>query len=225
MTDEPRSDKPPALPQRPAEFAPQGSPEWHADRQGKITASEFKTIVTPVKCELSTSKKAQQYIREVASEILTGQAVERPTTKAMQWGHEYELMAREVYEARYKCTVEQVGFCPHPEEPLIGGSADGLVGREGGIEIKCPQNPAIHMGHKLDGMPAEHKPQVQGHLWLRHRKWWDFVSFHPWFTEDIHQALVAQRFERDEAYIEKLAEAVFAAVETLKQTLEEMRSK
>lgn len=208
----------------PAEFAPQGSPEWHAERLGCITASEFVKIVTPAKAEVSKSKTATQYIYEVAAEILTGQAIDRPVTHAMQWGHDHEAQAREVYEARRKCEVQQVGFVPYAPEPFVGGSPDGLVGDDGGIEIKCPENPAIHIAYKLDGMPAEKKPQVQGHLWLSGRQWWDFVSFHPWYT-DVNEALSVQRFDRDEPYIARLEAAVFSAVDVLKNTLTLMREK
>jgi hypothetical protein len=210
------------VPADPTEAAPQGSAEWRAARLGKITASQFGKIVTPVRGQASTSKGACQYIREVAAEILTGRSVEQPVTRAMQWGIDHEQSARELYEALHKCDVQQVGFVHHPEEPFVGGSPDFLVGLDGGGEIKCPENPAIHIGYAIDGMPSEHTPQVQGGLWLTHRKWWDFVSYHPWFG-DIKQALVIQRIERDEAYIERLEEAVFTAVEALKETLTRMR--
>jgi hypothetical protein len=90
-----------------------------------------------------------------------------------------------------------------------GASPDGLVGDEGGIEIKCPL-PHTHVSYLRAGdVPSKYIPQIQGCLWITGREWWDFMSYHP-AMEDL-----IVRVYRDEAYIKKLADAVTSAVEII----------
>ena len=87
--------------------------------------------------------------------------------------------------------------------------SDGLVGDDGGIEIKCPL-PHNHIAYLRAGdVPGKYIPQIQGCLWITGREWWDFMSYHP-AMEDL-----IVRVYRDEAYIKKLADAVIRAVEII----------
>jgi hypothetical protein len=54
-------------------------------------------------------------------------------------------------------------------------------------------------------LPPEHIEQIQGGLWVTGRKWWDFISYHPDFPEDLR--IYIQRVERDEEYIQRLEAA------------------
>lgn len=208
-------------PALPAEFAAQGSPEWHAARLGKITGSEFAKIVTEAtgaakkprrKGELMAAT-AESYVYQCVGEILTGEPADVVVTKAMQWGTDNEPTARKNYELRTPCKVQQVGFVLHPEEPLVGCSPDGFVGDDGLIEIKCPFTTAKHVEYTVRGAPACYLPQVQGALWITHRKWCDFITFDPRVPTALFEAAhVVHRVLRDEVYIELLEEAVFAAV-------------
>jgi hypothetical protein len=49
----------------------------------------------------------------------------------------------------------------------------------------------------------EYKWQLQGQLWVTHRKWVDAVSYDPRFPE--HLRLAIARIERDESAIKELA--------------------
>jgi len=51
-------------------------------------------------------------------------------------------------------------------------------------------------------MPEEHKPQVQGCMFVTGRDWWDFLSFDPRQDEDCR--LYIETIERDEEYIAML---------------------
>jgi hypothetical protein len=124
----------------------------------------------------------------------------------MQHGTEFEPQARMEYEARTGAMVEQVGFLHHPTIALCGGSPDGLVDEDGGLEIKCPYNSANHLQCFLTGMPEEHIPQVQGLMWITGRQWWDFVSYDPRMPD--HLKLYQSRIERDDEYIATLEKAV-----------------
>ena len=118
----------------------------------------------------------------------------------MKFGTEHEPWARIAYEARTGNTVLQIGFIPHVEI-MSGCSPDGLIGFDGGIEIKVP-NTATHIDTLLNGMSREHLPQIQGGMWITGRQWWDFVSFDPRMPERYQ--LYTWRVQRDDAYIELL---------------------
>jgi hypothetical protein len=56
-------------------------------------------------------------------------------------------------------------------------------------------------------VPAEYEAQVHGNLWVTGRQWCDFVSYDPRF-KDSSLCQVRIRVERDELYIEEIAESV-----------------
>lgn len=200
----------------------QGSPAWVNARLGKITASRFKDVLTRSTMAGEPSKTAGRYILDLVAEILTGQSREQRTTTAEQWGLDHEDAARTLYSEIVDREVKEVGFIEHPLDPMIGGSPDGLVGDDGGLEIKCPINPAIHLGYILGGvLPKDHVAQVQGHLWITGRAWWDFVSYYPNFEGpgSLRLALWRLRVYRDVEFIKRLDEAVFAFRDRLLETL------
>ena len=91
----------------------------------------------------------------------------------------------------------------------IGASPDGLIGSDGGIEIKCPKASTAVRYMVEDKLPDIYKPQVQGNLWICEREWWDFVVYHP------SMDLFVKRVYRDDAYIKKLETHITAFVEEL----------
>lgn len=187
------------------ESAKQGSAAWLFERVGKVTASRFCDVLAKLKNGAS-AKAREDYLWEVVIERITGAPTDHYTNAAMLWGLENELAARMRYEAETGAMVEAAGLIPHATLEGVAGSPDGLIGNDGGIEIKCPFNSAIHLRTVLDGMPEEHAAQVQGNMWVTARAWWDFVSFDPRLPPplDLH----VQRIERDEAYIAALAKEV-----------------
>lgn len=180
----------------------QGSPEWFAARCGRATASRFADLLATIKTGEAASRR--NYRAQLVCERLTGVPAESFESAAMKWGTENEPFARMAYEAQTGQIVEETGFIPHPEL-MAGASPDGLIGDDGGVEIKAP-NTAQHIDTLLKGMPPEHIPQIQGCMWLTGRLWWDFVSFDPRLPEKLQ--LYVQRIPRDDVYIAKLALAV-----------------
>jgi hypothetical protein len=179
----------------------QNSPEWHAIRLGKPTASCFDKIITPAKGELSKSSRA--YACELVAETLLGAAVEAPLTNLfwVDWGRQHEAQAVRHYCFTNDVDVETVGFITTDCEK-IGASPDRLiVGQHGLVEVKCP-SPAVHIGYLLDGPGLAYKCQLQGQLWVAEAVFLDFVSFHP----SLPGVLV--RVERDEPFIEKMRSAL-----------------
>ncbi len=181
----------------------QGTPEWHAARCGIATASGFADVLATIKTGEAASRR--NYRARLVVERLTGKTISTFTTPAMRQGTEREPMARRAYEIQTGVLVHEVGFCRH-DTLDAGASPDGLIGDDGGLEIKCPE-PATHLGYlRLPGMPAEYVAQVQGCMWITGRSWWDFASFNPDFPESLQ--LTVRRIERDETYIAALALAV-----------------
>jgi len=140
---------------------------------------------------------------------MTGEAVEGPQGFALQWGSDVEPFAREAYELETGNLVTECGFIVHAEFECAGVSPDGLIGTEGGLEMKCPKSSIVHVERFISGVPDEYLPQIQGGMWVTGRKWWDFVSFDPRMPES-HRLLIV-RVERDQEYIDALQAAVIEA--------------
>jgi len=185
--------------------APQQSAQWLYDRCGYVTASRFKDVIGKGSKGAYLAPRGT-YLWEVVIERITGQPSDHFTSAAMLHGTETEPIARMAYEAHAAAFVDEVGFIKHPTIELCGGSPDGTIEDDGGIEIKCPFNSAVHLQTVLTGMPDEHAAQVQGCMWLTGRKWWDFVSYDPRMPEPLR--LYVQRIERDDAYIATLESEV-----------------
>lgn len=182
----------------------QGSPEWHAARLGKLTASRIAEATKRTKTGYSADRA--NLMAELLAERLTGQAAEKFVNAAMAWGTEREPEARELYEFQTGHLVDETGFHDHPTIALAGASPDGLVGEDGLIEIKCP-NTSTHLDTLLSGeIPDKHLPQIMWQLACTGREWCDFVSFDPRMPASMR--LFVKRVERDaERIIELEAEA------------------
>lgn len=196
----------------------QGSGDWLQARVGCATASRFRDVQAKLKSGQPAAARRAYMIRLIA-ERLTGQPVQTFVTAAMQWGTDNEPAARIEYAWQRELIVSEIGFVRHPSL-LAGASPDGLVGDDGLIEIKCPST-ETHLETRLDGMPADHRAQIQGQLWITGRQWCDFVSYDPRLPERYR--LYVERIPRDDAYIRQLDADVrefLADVESAIKTLE-----
>jgi len=173
----------------------QGSEEWFAVKCGKISASHFGDV-------LNKKTGRRTYMLKVLAERMSGESMNGYSNKAMEDGIETEPLAREYYEQLFG-EVQQVGFVELND--YVGCSPDGLIGDDGGMEIKCPY-PNTHIDYILKNkLPAVYVPQVQGNMWVTGRKWWDFVSFCPKIKDRPFWYI---KVERDEKYIVNLASEV-----------------
>lgn len=119
----------------------------------------------------------------------------------MRQGTEREADARMAYMTKTGAVVDEIGFCQH-DSLSAGASPDGLIGDDGGLEIKCPELSAHLEYLKLDREPKIYTWQIQGNMWITGRKWWDFASYNPDYPE--HLQLVIRRVRRNESAIAKL---------------------
>ncbi len=152
----------------------QGTPEWTAARLGVVTASEMDALVSP-DGKIRTGKGVNTYLCRKLCEKLLGFA-STGGSFATEQGSMFENEARPWYEFTYGVSVQTVGFLT-TDDGSIGASPDGLVGEDGGLEIKCFQ-PEHSLEVYLSGeVPKEHVIQIQTALWISRRAWWDFVSY------------------------------------------------
>ena len=154
----------------------QGTPEWMAARCGIPTASNFDKIVDTTG---KPSKQRTKYLYQLAGERIAGKIEETHQNAAMLRGIEMESEARGLYSLLSGQEVVQVGLCLSEGKAGYGASPDGLIGEDGGVEIKCPLV-STHVSYLLaNKLPSDYFQQVQGGLLVTGRKWWDFVSYYP----------------------------------------------
>jgi hypothetical protein len=204
----------------------QGSQEWIDSRIGKVTASGVAKVFTQPRKGCSVSKVRESYLADLLAERLTG----KPSMQnygddsddgPAAWGKKMEPLARAAYEERYDkhgmCPkVELIGFIDHPLIPMSGASPDGLIGLDGGVEIKCP-NTKTHLETVRKGaVPTSHLPQIKWNLACTGRRWWDFISFDPRAEE---QQFFCQRVEPNPDELRAMELGVFAFIMELEARL------
>lgn len=167
----------------------QNTDEWFSLRHGKITASNFGTIMANY--GNSFGNPALQYAMRVAIESKTGRSIETFKNDWMDRGIEMEDEARQTYSDMTFTDVLPGGFA---EFERFGASSDGLAG-EGLIEIKCPKFNTHFETIRKGGFDTSYQWQIRGQMWLYDRPWCDFVSYCPDFP--LNKQLYIFRVTRD----------------------------
>ena len=153
----------------------QGTPEWFTARCGIPTASNFDKIIT---VDGKPSKQRQKYLYQLAGERVAGAKAWTYVNEAMQRGVELEAEARQLFEMVTGEEVTQVGMCM-PSEKSWACSPDGLIGKDSGLEIKCPLI-HTHVEYLLESsLPSDYFQQVQGNMMITGRASWNFMSYYP----------------------------------------------
>lgn len=159
--------------------AEQQTPEWFAARIGCLTASKARDVLCGMKKDGTPYKATQDLIDDLIAERITGIATTSHFNEAMMWGVEHEDEARARYEQETLNFVTEVGFVKHPTLAWFGASPDGLVGKDGLLEIKCPKTTTHLRRIRAKEVPEEYKPQMLVQLICTGRKWVDFVDYDP----------------------------------------------
>ena len=178
---------------------PQGDEAWKSLRCGKITASRIADVIA-FKKDGSEQACRRDYRLQIVTEMLTGFPTDYGFESAdMRWGREQEPNARIIYADLTGAKVDQIAFAQHPLIEHAGASPDGLIGKDGLLEIKCPRS-FTHINYILDDvMPVDYIPQVQWQLAATGRKWCDFMSYDPRMPE--HLRVFIKHVKRDDVYI------------------------
>jgi len=193
----------------------QGSDEWFACRMSIPTASMFATVMAKGQGG-AESKTRRKYMLQLIGERLTGEVAESYTNSHMERGKLMEAEARDMYAFMTDCKPVQVGFIRNDGK---GCSPDSLVGNDGLLEIKT-KLPWLQLEVLLSGnLPADHKAQVQGQIWVAEKEWCDFESYWPKLPP-----LIIREF-RDEPYIKKLSDAVDQFNEEMHELEEQIKQR
>jgi putative phage-type endonuclease len=199
----------------------QGTPEWFAERCGKVTASKIADVMAATKTGPGAARK--NYMAQLLTERLTGAVADSFSNAAMQWGTDTEPQARAMYELQTGLEVNEVGFVPHPVIEWTGASPDGLVGDGGLLEIKCPTS-ATHI-ETLRGGGIDRKYILQMHWQMicTGREWCDFVSFDPRLPAAMQMHV--QRVPRDPELAEEITAAVTQFLTELNHAEADLRTR
>jgi putative phage-type endonuclease len=151
----------------------QRSAEWHKARAGRITASQVGAILGNAPYA-TRDDVMRRMVREYH-----GAPAEFEGNIATEYGTRNEPGALTEYIMETGERVDAVGFITRDD--WSGCSPDGLIGDDGGLEIKCP------FSKRKDTAPEflfladqpHYYDQVQFSLWVTGREWWHFYQWSP----------------------------------------------
>ena len=184
------------------------------EKAGKFSASKFS--------KLFSGKSTDSYkgvINKVVFETISGKPIDSEDSyksASMQRGNDLEPEARLDYELQTFNIVDEVGLIEVNDFVCV--SPDGLIGLDGGLEIKCLEYNAFIEFMITKKLKADYKWQVQGCLWASEREWWDFHVYHPDYESK------PLRIYRDEPDIKKLEIELAIAIETAKERIIKLKA-
>ena len=190
----------------------QNTDEWMELRRGKFTASSFKDLFMA-----ETTQGYQDAIYRVAFERMTGESPESFTNDYMQRGHDLEPEARSWYEFEKDVVVGNGGFFEYND--WIGASPDGLIGKDGLLEIKCPKYSTMMRYLMEKKLPKTYYYQVHGQMLVTDRQWCDFIAYHPKLPR------FALRVERDGKVDVEILDKLFKGIKEVEKIINKLGEK
>lgn len=201
----------------------QGTGEWLSCRTGRVTASRCADVMAINKNRELTGRS--DYRLQLAIERVTQQAFNHVVTPDMQRGKDLEPLARTTYGFRNDVDVDEVGFVQHEIIKDYGASPDGLLGKAGALEIKCPRLMNHARWAYAGVVPDEHKWQCVAVMDVCEREWIDFASYCPDPTLPKEWQLWTVRMRRDDAEIAKLQAGVLRFLEEVDETIAQLEQR
>lgn len=156
---------------------------WHAERENKVTASKFGSVI----------KRKAPVTSKFLKDIFGSKS---GCTRQMREGLENEDAALSRYMRKANVEVRRVGLCVNPGIPLLGASPDGVVWEHatkqyGLVEVKTlvkaiencvetfdevlEKKMATYLQHGKLAKTHNYHYQVQGQMAITGLKWCDFV--------------------------------------------------
>lgn len=198
----------------------QGGDEWRQAKLGKLGASKVHEALAKTKTG-GWGAGRETVLSCLVLERLTGAPQDSYTSAAMLWGIETEPLARAAYEFHADVDVDLAGFLDHTSIAMSGCSPDGLIGKVGMVEFKCPERPThlrTLLGASIDGRYIK---QMQWQMSTTGRAWCDFASFDPRFPPEMQ--LHVRRVNRDDKLIAELEREVSIFLEEVAETEAKLR--
>lgn len=188
----------------------QRSEQWLADRLGVITSTRAHDL-------LSSPTTRKTLMAQLISEHATALKKEVPQTAAMIRGSEIEDEAVSYYQIMTDAQVHgDDSYLVSRDHPLFACSPDGLVGEDGGIEIKRLDE-HNHIKTMLGDIDKKYLSQIKWCLFVTGRKWWDYVGYCETMPEPLTSDI--RRLKREDLEIEKVEEIAFSFVRELEENL------
>ena len=201
----------------------QRSPEWFEATLGNLGASGISKIITD---KGEPSKQADDYRRQLAGEIITGQRDETFKSIHMENGIIRENSTRALFEMLYDVEVRQVALVYKDEQKKFHCSPDGLVGDNAGFEQKNPMMKTQIKYLESGKLPQEYFSQVQMSLYTCEREYWWFVSrYAPFMPGYKPLPLLILKIGRDDEFITKLESVLEAFCYSLSSAVKKLREK
>lgn len=170
----------------------QCSDEWFELRKRKLTGSNATAIG-------ANGAGLKTYCKEIVIDLVRITEKDSFINADIERGNELESIGVSAYELENNVTVKSVGFITNDEFENVGVSPDGLVGTDGGVEIKA-RNDQKHLSLILGETKEIPINQIQMCLLVTGRKWWDFISVNTNFDKPIF----VKRIYPDLKYFDKL---------------------
>lgn len=178
----------------------QRSEEWFELRkQYPLTASKAQAIAT-------NGKGLETLVWEKLAEAYSSGIVEDWSNKHTERGVELEPQARSLYELETGNEVQVVGFVTNDKvSKVAGASPDGLIGKDGLLEIKAFDD-AKHFKMTILGIEIESQYmwQMQMQMLITGRKWCDFLAYNP----NFEKSLLIQRVKADKEMQAKIVDGL-----------------
>jgi hypothetical protein len=180
----------------------QNSRAWDRIRLGRFTGSGLGKLFTEPRSKADKeagilSQTAMTYIEEKATEIITGEAQGEFSSKATDWGNEWEEHAILELAKHLQCDPDNVQLKPNfvLYGDHSGASPDAYVtinGQKYGGEVKCPYNSTVHLrrlrtihtAQDLKDNESDYYWQIQANIFFNKIPMWYFASYDPRFPAD-----------------------------------------
>lgn len=193
----------------------QYTPEWDVVKCGVLSASKIEKILTPKELQFANNGGCRELVDSIACQRLMKKRHPEFISYDMRRGLIEEQSARDLYSENY-AWAKECGFITSDKWGFtLGCSPDGIVGEEGGIEIKS-RLPKLQFGViKAAKVPDEYRFQIQATLMITERPWWDFISY----AGDMN--MLTMRVEPDLKIHAAILEAATMFEDKVKTSMEE----
>lgn len=182
----------------------QRSEAWFEAKKGKMSASNAETI-------LANGKGLETYIYNLMAEYYSKGEKVHYTNADIERGILLEPEAKIEFEFYTGLEVREVGYVELNDYILV--SPDGLIGDDGLIEIKCPNDSVYFKLLLSDNIKPEYIAQMQMQLYVTDRQYCYFVSYNPNFEKSLY----IKKINRDEEMIEKLKKGLAEGTKLIKE--------
>jgi hypothetical protein len=200
---------------------------WDKLRLGRFTGSGISALMTGPKTKAAKEAKelsetAKKYIYEKVMEEVTGQSANEATSRAIDWGNEWEEHALlelkkalgspdestelkpsfKLFNDYFGCSPD--AFMIHPEFGAVG------------VEIKCPWNSVNHYLHSqvetaedLKKVNPDYYWQIMGNMLTFNLPAWIFASYDPRQPENrrLHYVVIEAEIDALNELCERMESA------------------